>query len=99
MMRSAAKSLRPALALFNLVRKLETVKACGVIDKELALAFLTDVFSLEKEIDSAIEPIAVRNIRTVEPAFVAKLLDRKRQQFLINLEAKVNLPTFDVFLW
>ena len=62
MMRSAAKSLRPTLALFNLVRKLETVKARGVIDKELALAFLTDVFSLGKNIDCTIEPIAVRNI-------------------------------------
>src|SRR5262249_22677171 len=99
MMRSAAKSLRPTLALFNLVRKLEPVKARGVIDKDLALAFLTDVFSLEKDIDRTIESIAVRNIRAVEPALVAKLLDRKRQQFLVNLEAKVNLPTFDVFLW
>src|SRR5215813_13303197 len=98
MMRSAAKSLRPALALFNLVRNLKTVKACGVIDKELALAFLTDVFSLKKDIDSAKEPITVRNIRTVEPAFVAKFLDRKRQQFLINFEAKVNLPPLNIFL-
>src|SRR5262249_27061770 len=62
MMRSAVKSLQSTLALFNLGRKLGTVKARGVIDKELALAFLTDVFSLEKEIDRAIESIAVRNI-------------------------------------
>jgi len=32
---------------------METIKARRIIDKELSLAFLADVFSLEKDIDRA----------------------------------------------
>ena len=80
------------------MRKLESVKARVVVNKQLALAFLANVFSLKKNIDRAIEPVSVRNIRTIKPALVAKFLDRKRQQFLINLEAKINLSALDIFL-
>src|SRR4030095_13272178 len=94
----AARQGQPIPTLCRRVRNLESVKARGVVNKELALAFLANVFSLEKDIDRAIEPVSVRNIRAIEPALIAKLLDRKRQQLLINLEAKVNLPPLNIFL-
>src|SRR6185295_18738206 len=53
---------------------------------------------LEEDIDGAVEAVAVRDIRTVDPAFIAELFDGEGQQFLIDLEAEVNLPALDVFL-
>src|SRR6266478_2667798 len=89
--------VRPDPILFKLVRNIEPIKARGVIDKELSFAFLAKVFSLKKEIDRAVEAVSVGNIRAIEPALIAKLLDRKREQFLVNFEAKINLSAFDVF--
>jgi hypothetical protein len=39
----------------------------------------------------------VRDIRAVNPALVAELFDREREQFLVDLETEVDLPAFDVF--
>ncbi len=69
----------PIPILFKLVRDIESIKARGVIDKELSFAFLAKVFSLKKEIDRAVEAVSVGNIRAIEPALIAKLLDRKRE--------------------
>ena len=62
------------------------------------LALLADIISLEEDIDRAVEAVAVRDIRAVDPALIAELFNGKRHQFLIDLEAEVNLPALDVFL-
>src|SRR4029450_13437267 len=54
--------------------------------------------SWENDHPSPKAPVPVRNTRAIKPALVAKFLDRKRQQLLINLEAKINLPPLNVFL-
>lgn len=77
---------------------LETVKTRRVVDAEFALALLADVFSLEKNVHGTVESVAMRNIRTIKPALVAKFLQCKRQPLLIDFEAKVNLSPLDVFL-
>jgi hypothetical protein len=38
----------------------------------------------------------VRDIRAINPALVAELFDSEQQQFLIDLEAKVNLSAASV---
>ena len=61
-----------------------------VIDKQLSLALLADIVSLEEDIDGAVETVAVRDIGAVNPALVAELFDGERQQFLIDVEAEVD---------
>jgi hypothetical protein len=39
----------------------------------------------------------MRDIQAINPALVAELFDGEREQFLINLEAEVNLSALDVF--
>ena len=62
------------------------------------LALLADIVSFEEDIDRAVEAVSVRDIRAINPALVAELFDGERQQFLIDLEAEVNLSALDVFL-
>src|SRR5207247_8168572 len=76
---------------------LEPVKARCVINEQLSLALLADIVSLEEDFYRAVEAVSVRNIRAVNPALVAELFDGERQQFLVNLEAEVNLSALDVF--
>jgi len=68
---------------------LETVKTRGVIDKQLSFTVLVNVFSLEKNIDRSVEPVSMGNIRAIQPALVAKLLDGKGQPFFVDFETKV----------
>jgi hypothetical protein len=39
----------------------------------------------------------VRDIRAINPALVTELFDGEREQFLIDLEAEVNLSALDIF--
>ena len=71
---------------------LQPVKARCVINEQLSLALLADIVSLEEDIDRAVEAVAVRDIRAINPALVAELFDGERQQLLIDLEAEVNRP-------
>ena len=75
----------------------EPVKTRRVIDEQISFALLADVFSLKEDIDRAVEAVSVRNIRAINPTLVAELFDGERQQFLIDLEAEVNLSALDVF--
>lgn len=75
----------------------EPVKVRGVINEQLSLALLADIVSLEEHIDRAVDAVSVRDIRAVNSALVAELFDGERQQFLIDLEAEVNLSAPDVF--
>jgi len=77
---------------------LNSVKARGVIDEQFLLALLADIVSFEEDIDRAVETVAVRDIGAINPALVAELFDVKREHFLIDLEAEVNLSALDVFL-
>jgi hypothetical protein len=81
----------------RLITNSEPIKPRCVIDEQLSLAHLADIFSLEKNIDRAVEPIAVRDVGAVHPALVAELFDGEGQEFFINLEPKVNLASLDVF--
>jgi len=72
--------------------------ARGVIDEQFLLALLADIVSFEEDIDRAVKAVSVRDIRAINPALVAELFDGERQQFLIDLEAEVNLSALDVFL-
>ena len=55
------------------------------------LALLADIVSFEEDIDRAVKAVSVRDIRAINPALVAELFDGERQQFLIDLEAEINL--------
>ena len=79
------------------LRNSEPVKTRCVIDEQLSLARLTDIFSLEKDIDRAVEAIAVRDVGAVHPALIAELFDGEGQELFVNLKAKVNLAALDVF--
>jgi hypothetical protein len=90
---ASRKTLTPSGLLGNG----KPVKTRCVIHEQLSLARLADIFSLAKDIDRAVEPIAVRDVRAVHPALVAELFDGEGQEFFVNLEAKVNLATLDLF--
>jgi len=51
--------------------------------------------SIEEDIDGAVKAVAVRYIRTVNPTPVAELFDGKREKFLVDLEAEINLAALD----
>ena len=55
------------------------------------LTLFADIVSLEENIDRAVEAVSVRDIPAINPALVAELFDGERQQFLIDLEAEINL--------
>ena len=55
------------------------------------LALLADIVSFKEDIDRAAVAVSGRDIRAINPALVAELFDGERQQFLIDLEAEVNL--------
>jgi hypothetical protein len=58
-----------ALCLFS-----EPVKARCVITEQLSLALLTDIVTLEENINRAVVTVSVRHIRAVDPALVAELV-------------------------
>ena len=72
---ASRKTLTPSGLLGNG----KPVKTRCVIHEQLSLARLADIFSLAKDIDRAVEPIAVRDIRAIDPALVAELFDGERQ--------------------
>jgi len=55
------------------------------------LTLFADIVSLEENIDRAVEAVSVRDIPAINPALVAELFDGEWEQFLIDLEAEVNL--------
>jgi len=55
---------------------------------------LADIALFGNAINRAAEAVSVRDIRAIDP----ELFRGKREQFLIDLEAKVNLSTLDMTL-
>ena len=57
----------------------EPVKARCVINQQFSLALLAEIFSLQEDIDRAIEAVSMRQFRAVNPTLIAEVFDGERQ--------------------